>query len=77
MWQLFAVEPRIDRQGGVFMIGEFGRFIGCQRGTTAMEYAFIAGLVSIGIIGALGAMSGSITGLFNTISSTMSGSAGG
>lgn len=56
---------------------EFGRFLRCQRGTTAMEYAFIAGLVSIGIIGALGIMSGSITGLFNAVSSTLSGPAGG
>lgn len=42
-----------------------------------MEYAFIAGLVSIGIVGALSAMSGSITGLFNSVSSTLSGPAGG
>lgn len=56
---------------------ECGRFLGCQCGTTAMEYAFIAGLVSIGIIGALGIMSGSITGLFNAVSSTLSGPAGG
>ncbi|HEX9769830.1 MAG TPA: Flp family type IVb pilin [Kiloniellales bacterium] len=59
------------------MFGAFGRFLRCQRGTTAMEYAFIAGPVPIGIIGALGAMSGSITGPFNTVSSTLSGPAGG
>lgn len=55
----------------------FERFFTCQRGGTAMEYAFIAGLVSIGIIGALTAMSGSLTGLFNDVSSTLSGPAGG
>ncbi len=36
-----------------------------------------AGLVSIGIVGALSAMSGSITGLFSSISSTLSGAASG
>jgi Flp pilus assembly pilin Flp len=56
---------------------EFGRFISCQDGAIAIEYAFIAGLVSIGIITALNAMSGSITGLFYSVSSTLSSAAGG
>ncbi len=55
----------------------FGRFLRCQDGVTAIDYAFVAGLVSIGIITALSAMSGSITGLFSIISSTLSGAAGG
>jgi pilus assembly protein Flp/PilA len=59
------------------MRGEMRRFFRCESGATAIEYAFIAGLVSIGIVGALTAMSGSITGLFNSISSTLSGAAGG
>ncbi len=59
------------------MRAELRRFLRCEGGTTAMEYAFIAGLVSIGIVGALSAMSGSITGLFNSVSSTLSGAAGG
>jgi len=53
------------------------RFIRCQDGTTAIEYAFIAGLVSIGIIAALGSMNSSITGLFTSISSSLSGVASG
>jgi pilus assembly protein Flp/PilA len=59
------------------MRAEFGWFLRCQDGATAIEYAFIAGLVSIGIITALNAMSGSITGLFNSVSSTLSGAASG
>ncbi|MDX1488266.1 MAG: Flp family type IVb pilin [Acidiferrobacterales bacterium] len=55
----------------------FGQFLRSQDGVTAIDYAFIAALVSIGIITALSAMSGSITGLFNGISSTLSGAAGG
>jgi pilus assembly protein Flp/PilA len=54
------------------MHAELQRFLKCQDGTTAIEYAFIAGLVSIGIIGALSAMSGNITGIFTTISSSLS-----
>ncbi len=54
------------------MHAELQRFLKCQDGATAIEYAFIAGLVSIGIIGALSAMSGNITGIFATISSSLS-----
>ncbi len=59
------------------MRAELRRFLKCRGGATAIEYAFIAGLVSIGIVGALSAMSGSITGLFSSISSTLSGAASG
>lgn len=59
------------------MFGKISQFLACQRGTTAIEYAFIAGLVSIGIVTALTAMSGSVTGFFISVSSTLSGAAGG
>lgn len=51
--------------------------LSCERGATAIDYAFVAALVSIGILGALLAMSGSITGLFTSISSSVSGASGG
>lgn len=53
------------------------RFLRCQSGTTAIEYAFIAGLVSIGIVTAVSAMSGSVTSLFTSLSSTITGAANG
>jgi len=59
------------------MLSDLKRFFTCQDGTTALEYAFIAGLVSITIITALGAMSDSISGLFTGVASTISGTAGG
>ena len=54
------------------MHAELQRFLKCQDGATAIEYAFVAGLVSIGIIGALSAMSDDITGIFTSISSSLS-----
>lgn len=51
------------------------RFFQYQDGATAIEYAFVAGLVSIGIIGALGAMGGDITSIFTSISSSLSDAA--
>jgi len=52
-------------------------FAANERGTTAIEYAFIAALVSMGIVGALSAMSGSLMDLFGSISSTLSGASSG
>lgn len=44
-----------------------------EDGATAIEYAIIAGLISVGIIAAAKALGLSITGLFNYISTTLSG----
>jgi len=52
------------------------RFLRCQNGTTSIEYAFIAALVSTGIIVALNSMTSSLSALFDTVSSTLSGAAG-
>jgi len=43
----------------------------------SIECACIGGLSSIGIVGALSSMSGSVAGLFDRLSSTLSGSGGG
>ncbi len=43
----------------------------------AIEYGLIAALVSVAAIGALTAMGGSLSTMFNTVSSALSGAAGG
>ena len=48
-----------------------------EDGATAIEYAIIAGLISVGIIVAAKALGGSITDLFDYISTTLSGAATG
>ena len=53
------------------------RFLRCQDGMISIECACIGGLSSIGIVGALSSMSGSVAGLFDRLSSTLSGSGGG
>ncbi|MBT5109900.1 MAG: Flp family type IVb pilin [Rhodospirillaceae bacterium] len=40
-------------------------------GATAIEYAMIAAGISIVIVGALALMSGSLTNIFNTVSSSL------
>ena len=46
-----------------------------EDGATAIEYAIIAGLISVGIIVAAEALGGSITELFTYISTTLSDAA--
>ena len=46
-------------------------------GATAIEYGLIAALVSVAAIGALTAMGGSLNAMFTTVSSALSGAAGG
>jgi pilus assembly protein Flp/PilA len=38
-----------------------------QAGATAIEYALIASLIAVAIVGAVIALGGSVTGLFNTV----------
>ena len=42
-----------------------------ESGATAIEYALIASLIAIVIVGALTALGGKITNTFNTISNTL------
>ena len=48
-----------------------------EDGATAIEYAIIAGLISVGIIAAAKALGVNITELFNHISTTLSDAATG
>lgn len=52
-------------------------FITDEDGATAIEYGLIAALVSVAAIGALTAMGGSLSTMFNSVSSALSSAAGG
>ena len=52
------------------------RFLVDESGATAIEYALIAALIAVAIIGAVQALGGNITTAFNQIGSTLSGAAG-
>ena len=59
------------------MLAKMIGFIKDEDGATAIEYGLIAALVSVAAIGALTAMGGSLSTMFNTVSSSLSGAAGG
>ena len=40
-------------------------------GATAIEYALIASLIAVAIVGAVIALGGSVSGLFNTVATDM------
>jgi len=59
------------------MLAKMIGFIKDEDGATAIEYGLIAALVSVAAIGALTAMGGSLSTMFNTVSSALSSAAGG
>ena len=54
------------------MIAKMIGFVKDETGATAIEYGLIAALVSVAAIGALTAMGGSLSTMFNSVSSAMS-----
>jgi pilus assembly protein Flp/PilA len=48
-----------------------------ESGATAIEYGLIAALVAVACIGALTAVGGSLTGIFEMVSSSLSSATGG
>ena len=58
------------------MLAKMIGFIKDEDGATAIEYGLIAALVSVAAIGALTAMGGSLSTMFNTVSSALSSAAG-
>ena len=56
---------------------KLAKFLNDEDGATAIEYGLIAALVSVAAIGALTAMGNSLTAMFTTVSSALSGAAGG
>ncbi len=59
------------------MFAKMIAFVRDEDGATAIEYGLIAALVSVAAIGALTAMGGSLSTMFNTVSSALSGAVGG
>jgi len=59
------------------MTNKLKTFFSDENGATAIEYGLIAALVSVAAIGALTAMGGSLSTMFNTVSSALSSAAGG
>jgi pilus assembly protein Flp/PilA len=59
------------------MIAKLIGFVRDEDGATAIEYGLIAALVSVAAIGALTAMGSSLSTMFNTVSSALSGAAAG
>lgn len=49
------------------------KFLARQDGATAIEYALIATLICVAIIGALQLFAGNMGGMFNTISNAVGG----
>lgn len=58
------------------MIKVIRTFAKDESGATAIEYGLIAALVSVAAIGALTAMGGSLSTMFNTVSSALSTATG-
>ena len=42
-----------------------------RRGVTALEYGLLAGLIAVALIASLTAINGSLTTMFNTVSSNL------
>ncbi len=59
------------------MFTKLKTFLTNEDGATAIEYGLIAALVSVAAIGALTAMGNSLSTMFNTVSSALSGAVGG
>ncbi len=59
------------------MFAKMIAFVRNEDGATAIEYGLIAALVSVAAIGALTAMGGSLSTMFNTVSSALSSATGG
>ena len=55
------------------MFAKVIQFVRDEDGATAIEYGLIAALVSVAAIGALTAMGTSLSSMFNTVSSSLSG----
>ena len=58
------------------MLAKMIGFIKDEDGATAIEYGLIAALVSVAAIGALTAMGGSLSTMFNSVSSALSTATG-
>ena len=53
------------------VISSVQRFLTSEEGPTAVEYAVLMGLIVVAIVGIVGKLATSISGTFNTVSSTL------
>ena len=51
----------------------FNRFLKDESGATAIEYALIAGLIGVVLVGVLGTLGGTIKGVFEEIDTGLKG----
>ncbi|MFZ1180985.1 MAG: Flp family type IVb pilin [Herbaspirillum sp.] len=51
------------------------RFLQDEKGSTAIEYGLIAGLIAVGIVASLRSVSGGLQGLFAKIMTALTGAA--
>jgi len=56
------------------MISSVRRLLTSEDGPTAVEYAVLMGLIVVAIVGIVGKLATSISGTFNTVSSTLGSS---
>lgn len=54
-------------------MNKFASFMKDESGATAIEYALLAGLIGVAIIGAVTTLGGSIRTLFTSLSGTLTG----
>ncbi len=56
------------------VISSLRTFVTSEDGPTAVEYAVLMGLIVVAIVGIVGKLATSISGTFNTVSSTLGSS---
>jgi pilus assembly protein Flp/PilA len=65
----------VFRFAGVFMLKKIHKFlvlvVSDARGVTAIEYALIAALIAVVIIGAVTSLGGGVSSTFNSVSSEL------
>ena len=53
------------------MSKRIARFVKDRSGVTGIEYALIAAIVAVGIIGSITLLGGSVSDIYNTVASSM------
>jgi Flp pilus assembly pilin Flp len=64
------VAPR-SLQRRITMLKTFQIFLKCEKGTTALEYAFIGALISVVVVGSAGAIGTTIGNTFNDVEANL------
>jgi pilus assembly protein Flp/PilA len=56
------------------LISQVRRFLVSEDGPTAVEYAVLLGLITVGLIAVISGLAGTMSGTFSTVSSTLGSS---